>query len=59
MSATFPPDQQARAASLQIVMIGVLLAFILVVMPRGLLGENVIVSRHIKHRNSRRSSDRS
>ena len=48
VSAIFPPEQQARAASLEIVMIGVLLAFILVVMPRGLLGEKITVSRFIK-----------
>jgi len=43
----FPPDQQARAASLQIVLIGVLLAFILVVRPRGLLAEPATVSRFV------------
>ncbi len=43
----FPPDQQARAASLQIVMIGVLLAAILVLKPQGLLGERVTVSRFV------------
>ena len=48
VSAVFPPEQQARAASLEIVMIGVLLALILVVMPRGLLGEKVTVSRYIR-----------
>ena len=46
-SAVFPPDQQARAASLQIVLIGVLLAVILVVRPRGLLAEHVTVSRFV------------
>ena len=50
VSAIVPPDQQARAASLEIVMIGVLLAFILLVMPRGLLGEKITVSRFIKRR---------
>ena len=48
VSAIFPPEQQARAASLEIVTIGVLLAFILVVMPRGLLGEKITVSRFVK-----------
>lgn len=43
----FPPDQQARAASLQIVMIGVLLAVILVVRPRGILAERMTVSRFV------------
>jgi branched-chain amino acid transport system permease protein len=47
-ASIFPPDQQARAASLQIVMIGVLLAVILVVRPRGLLGERMTVSRFVK-----------
>jgi branched-chain amino acid transport system permease protein len=46
-STIFPPDQQARAASLQIVLIGVLLAVILVVRPRGLLAEHVTVSRFV------------
>ena len=46
-AAIFPPDQQARAASLQIVLIGVLLAVILVVRPRGLLAEQMTVSRHV------------
>jgi branched-chain amino acid transport system permease protein len=47
-ASLFPPDQQARAASLQIVLIGVLLAVILVVRPRGLLGERMTVSRFVK-----------
>ncbi len=47
IAATFPPEEQARAASLQIVMIGVLLAAILVLMPRGLLGERMTVSRFV------------
>jgi branched-chain amino acid transport system permease protein len=42
-----PPDQQARAASLQIVAIGVLLVAILLWRPRGILGEAKTVSRHI------------
>ena len=42
-----PPDQQARAASLQIVGIGVLLVAILLWRPRGILGEAKTVSRHI------------
>jgi branched-chain amino acid transport system permease protein len=37
-SAFFPTDQQARAASLQIVAIGVMLCVILLVRPNGLLG---------------------
>ena len=47
ISAVAPPEYQARAASLQIVMIGVLLAAILVWMPRGLLSERVTVSRFV------------
>ncbi|WP_404927850.1 branched-chain amino acid ABC transporter permease [Mesorhizobium sp. ORM16] len=38
-SALFPPEQQARAASLQIVAIGVMLCIILLVRPNGLFGE--------------------
>jgi branched-chain amino acid transport system permease protein len=48
ISALFPAEQQARAASLELVIIGVLLAFILVVMPRGLIGERMTVSRFVK-----------
>ena len=47
ISALFPPDQQARAAALQIVAIGVVLAVILLLRPRGILGEEKTVSRHI------------
>ncbi|MER5172348.1 branched-chain amino acid ABC transporter permease [Thioclava kandeliae] len=39
VSALFPPEAQARAASLQIVMIGVALCAVLLLRPRGLLGE--------------------
>lgn len=48
VSTFFPPEQQARAASLELVLIGTLLAFILVVMPRGLLGERMTVSRFVR-----------
>ena len=41
-----PQAEQARAASLQVVLIGVLIALMLVLRPRGLLGERVAVSRH-------------
>jgi len=47
ISALFPPDQQARAAALQIVMIGVALCAILLLRPRGVLGEERVVSRHL------------
>jgi branched-chain amino acid transport system permease protein len=48
MTEIFPPEDQARAAALQIVAIGVLMAAILLLRPRGLLGEQVTVSRHIE-----------
>jgi branched-chain amino acid transport system permease protein len=47
ISALFPPDQQARAAALQIVMIGLALCAILLIRPRGILGEERVVSRHL------------
>src|SRR5262249_25218243 len=47
MSTIFPPEAQARAAALQIVAIGVIMAAILLLRPRGLLGEQVTVSRHL------------
>ena len=47
ISALFPPEQQARAAALQIVMIGVALCAILLLRPRGILGEERVVSRHV------------
>jgi branched-chain amino acid transport system permease protein len=43
-----PAEYQARAAALQIVIIGVVLAAVLVVRPRGLLGEKKMVSRFIE-----------
>ena len=48
MTAIFPPEAQARAAALQIVAIGVIMAAILLLRPRGLLGEQVTVSRHLE-----------
>ncbi len=48
VSTFFAPEQQARAASLQIVMIGVGLCLILLLRPRGILGEVRNVSRHIR-----------
>ena len=47
IAVLFPPEQQARAAALQIVMIGVALCLVLLLRPRGLLGEVRIVSRHV------------
>jgi branched-chain amino acid transport system permease protein len=40
-----PPGEQARAAALQVVLIGLLIALMLVLRPRGLLGEVLAVSR--------------
>lgn len=40
-----PQAEQARAAALQVVLIGVLIALMLVLRPRGLMGEAVKVSR--------------
>ena len=48
LAAAVPAEYQARAAALQIVLIGVALAALLVVRPRGLLGEEKVVSRFIK-----------
>jgi len=47
VSALVPPEHQARAAALQIVAIGTLLAAVLVIRPRGLLGETRSVSRFL------------
>src|SRR3712207_2522153 len=41
-----PVQHQARAATLQVVLIGSVLAVILLVRPRGLIGEETVVSRH-------------
>jgi len=51
ISEIFPADQQARAASLQIVIIGVMLCAILLWRPQGILPEVRSVSRHLGHRN--------
>lgn len=47
LSGFVPAEYQARAAALQIVIIGVVLAAVLVVRPRGLLGETKIISRFL------------
>lgn len=47
VAALFPPGEQARAAALQIVMIGVALCAVLLLRPRGILGEERVVSRHL------------
>jgi branched-chain amino acid transport system permease protein len=46
-AALLPAAWQAPAASLRIVLIGVVLAFVLLVRPRGLIGERVVISRHL------------
>lgn len=48
LAAFVPAEYQARAAALQIVLIGVALAALLVLRPRGLLGEEKMISRFLK-----------
>lgn len=48
IAAIIPPDFQARGAALQIVAIGVALSAVLLIRPRGLLGEVRTVSRFLK-----------
>lgn len=47
IGAFFPSDWQARGASLRVAAIGVVLAAILLLRPRGMLGERISVSRHV------------
>ncbi|MER8847161.1 branched-chain amino acid ABC transporter permease, partial [Mesorhizobium australicum] len=49
-SVFFPPEQQARAASLQIVAIGVMLCVILLMRPNGLFGDRPPRTRFGKRR---------
>ncbi len=49
ISAVVPPEFQARAAALQIVLIGVAICLMLLLRPRGILGERRTVSRHINY----------
>lgn len=49
LAAFVPGEYQARAAALQIVLIGVALAALLVLRPRGLLGEEKMISRFLKN----------
>jgi branched-chain amino acid transport system permease protein len=42
-----PAGYEARAAALRLVAIGVLLATMIVLRPRGLIGERAMVSRHV------------
>ena len=50
MRVWIPQSEQARGAALQVVMIGVLIALMLVLRPRGLLGERLAVSRQAGQR---------
>ena len=43
-----PASLQVRGAALQIVLLGILLALILLLRPRGLIGEEAVVSRHAR-----------
>lgn len=47
IAATVPPADQARAAALQIVLIGVALCAILLLRPRGILGAKRLTARHL------------
>lgn len=55
ISAVVPPEHQARAAASQIVMIGVAICAVLLLRPRGLLGEVRTVSRHIATPSTKKS----
>jgi len=57
VSALVPPEQQARAASLQIVLIGVGLCLILLLRPRGILGEVSVLSRLAPKRGKQSSKE--
>ncbi|QRM57760.1 branched-chain amino acid ABC transporter permease [Sinorhizobium sp. BG8] len=57
VSAFVPPEQQARAASLQIVAIGVGLCLILLLRPRGILGEISVLSRLARRREPQSSME--
>jgi branched-chain amino acid transport system permease protein len=48
LSTFVPAEHQARVAALQIVLIGVILALVLLVRPRGMLGEKILVSRFLR-----------
>ena len=49
LSAFVPPEHQARVAALRIVVIGIGLAAVLVLRPRGILGERIVVSRFLRN----------
>ena len=46
MTATRTPEYQACGAALQIVLIGVALAAVLLLRPRGLLDEDALMAQH-------------
>ena len=48
LSGFVPAEHQARVAALRIVLIGVVLAGVLLVRPRGILGEKILVSRFLR-----------
>ena len=48
LSAVLPQAMQARGAALQTVLIGVVLVTALLLRPRGILGEETVVSRHAR-----------
>ena len=48
VAALLPQAMQARGAALQVVLIGVVLVAVLLRRPRGLLGEEAVVSRHVR-----------
>jgi branched-chain amino acid transport system permease protein len=53
----FPPGEQARAAALRLVAIGVLLAATVVLRPRGLKGERLGISSYIGSRRRQGAQD--
>jgi branched-chain amino acid transport system permease protein len=56
-SSLFPPGEQARAAALRLVAIGVLLAASVVLRPRGLKGERLSISSYIGPRRRQGAPD--
>ena len=58
IGAFFAAEDQARAAALRIVAIGVLMATSILLRPRGFLGERTIVSRHLDAAAPRRTEPR-
>ncbi len=48
VSHFLPPEWQARGGALQSILIGALLVITLLVRPRGLIGEEAVVSRHAR-----------